>query len=120
VTYTAKVLLLTGEKLANQIEKPILAPPKTSQSSNLQTSFFLSPTCPGRNTESNKQYGCKKAVPINEIPIKYLKLVGATISKFLSDLLNTCILDSEYPNGLKITQIIPIHKSGSKECCSNY
>jgi len=33
-----------GEKLANQIEKTILAAPKTSQTSNLQTSFFLSPT----------------------------------------------------------------------------
>ena len=35
-----------GEKLANQIEKPILAAPKTSPASNLQTSCFLSPTCP--------------------------------------------------------------------------
>ena len=42
------------------------------------------------------------------------------ISKFLSDLFNTCILDSEYPDDLKTAQIIPIHKSGSKECCSNY
>jgi len=33
-----------GEKLANQIEKTTLAAPKTSQASNLQTSFFLSPT----------------------------------------------------------------------------
>ena len=54
------------------------------------------------------------------MPIKYLKLVGTTISKFLSDLCNTCILDSEYPDDLKIAQIIPIHKPGSKECCSNY
>ena len=29
-----------GEKLANQIEKTILAPPKNSQSLNLQTSLF--------------------------------------------------------------------------------
>jgi len=62
----------------------------------------------------------KKAVPINDILIKYLKLTGTTISEFLSDLFNTCILDSEYPDDLKIAQIIPIHKSGSKECCSNY
>ena len=62
----------------------------------------------------------KKAVPINDIPIKYLKLAGTTISKFLSDLFNTCIFDSEYPDDLKIAQIIFIHKSGSKECCSNY
>jgi len=38
----------------------------------------------------------------------------------LSDVFNTCILDSEYTDDLKIAQIIPIHKSGSKECCSNY
>ena len=62
----------------------------------------------------------KKAVPINDIPLKYLKQAGTTISEFLSDLFNTCILDSEYPDDLKIAQIIPIHKSGSKEFCSNY
>jgi len=62
----------------------------------------------------------KKAVPIKDIPIKYLKLAGTTISKFLSDLFNTCILDREYPVDLNIAQIIPIHKPGSKECCSNY
>ena len=62
----------------------------------------------------------KKAVPINDIPIKYLKLAGTTISKFLSDLFDTCVLDSEYPDDLKIAQIIPINKSGWKECCSNY
>ena len=78
-----------------------------------------------------KQFGClkvwsksnldaTKAVPINDIPIKYLKLAGTTISKFSSDLFNTCILDSEYPDDLRIAQIISIHKSGSKECCSNY
>ena len=49
-----------------------------------------------------------------------LKLAGTTISKFLSDLFNTCILDSEYPDDLKIAQIILIHKSGSKDSSSNY
>jgi len=62
----------------------------------------------------------KKAVPINDIPIKYFMLAGTTISTFLSDLFNTCILGSEYPDDLKIAQIILIHKSGSKECCPNY
>ena len=62
----------------------------------------------------------KKAVPINDIPIKYFMLAGTTISKFLSDLFNTCILGSEYPDDLKIAQIILIHKSGSKERCANY
>ena len=56
------VLLSIGEKLANQIEKPILAAPKTSPASNLQTSFFLSPTCPEEvqrvisNLDAKKQY----------------------------------------------------------------
>jgi len=36
----------------------------------------------------------EKGVPYG-IPIKYLKLAGTTISKFLSNLFNTCILDSE-------------------------
>ena len=51
-----------GEKLANQIEKPILVAPKTSPASNLQTAFFLFPTCPEEvqklisNLDAKKQY----------------------------------------------------------------
>jgi len=109
-----------GAKFANQIEKPILTAPKTSPASNLQTNFFISPTCPEEVQKVIRNLDAKKAVPINGIPIKYLKLAGTTISKFLSDPFNRCILDSEYPDDLKIAQIIPIHKSRSKECCSNY
>ena len=93
------------EKLANQREKPILAAPKTSPASNLQTSFCLSPTCPEEVQKVISNLDAKKAVPINDIPIKYLKLAGTTISKSLSDHFNTCILDSKYPDGLKIAQI---------------
>ena len=109
----SKYFSSVGEKLAHQIEKPILAAPKTSQSSNLQTSFFLSPNCPEEIQKVISNLDAKKAVvlPINDIPIKYLKLAGTTISKFLSDLFNTYILDSEYPDDLKIAQIIPIHES---------
>ena len=97
-----------GEKLANQIEKPILATPKTYPASNLQTSFYLSPTCPEEVQKAISKLDAKKAVQINDIPIKYLKLAGTTISKFLSNLFNTCILDREYRDDLKIAQIIPI------------
>jgi len=50
------------EKIANQIEKTILAAPKTSQASNLQTSFFLSSTGPEEiqkvigNLDANRQH----------------------------------------------------------------
>ena len=116
----SKYFSSTGEKLANRIEKTILAPPTTSQSSNLQTSFFLFPTCPEEMQKVISNLAAEKAVPIIDILIKYLKLAGTTISKFLADLFNTSILDSEYPDDLKIAQIIPIHRSGSIECCSNY
>ena len=46
--------------------------------------------------------------------------VQAIVGEFFKNFINTCILDSEHPDDLKIAQIIPIHKSGSKECCSNY
>jgi len=120
IFFFSKYFSSIGEKLSNQIDKPILAAPKTSPASNLQTSFFLSPTCPEEVQKEISNLNAKKAVPMNDIPIKYLKLAGTTISKFMSDLFNTCILDSEYPDDLKIPQIIPIHKSGSKECCSTY
>jgi len=39
----SKYFSSVGEKLANQIEKPILAAPKTFPASNLQTSFSYLP-----------------------------------------------------------------------------
>jgi len=62
-----------GEKLANQIGKPILAPAKSSsQLSNLQTSFFLPPTCPEEIQKAISNLDAKNAVPKKDILIKYL------------------------------------------------
>jgi len=90
----SKYFSFIGEKLANQIEKTILVAPKTSPASNLQTSFFLLPTCSEKVQKEISTLDAKKAVSINDIQIKYLKLAGTTISKFLSDLLHVSLIVS--------------------------
>jgi len=54
---------------------------------------------------------------MNDIPTKFCKLAGTTVSNFLPELFNLCIIESEYLYELKIAQIILVHKSESKECC---
>ena len=101
------------EKLANQMEKT------SFPSSNLQTSFFYVPLA-HKKCKKYQVIWVQKSSTYKWHTDQILKLAGTTISKFLSDLFNTPILESDYPDVVKIAQIIPIHKLGSKECCWNY
>ena len=85
-----------GEKLANQIEKPILAAPKTSPASNLQTSFFLSPTCPEEVQQEISNLDAKKVVPIEWKPLN-TSSVNAT-----NRLLHPNCLARNFPNPLPL------------------
>ena len=55
-----------------------------------------------------------------EIPIKYLKIAVDVISPILSIIYNQCIITGSFPDILKIGEVIPIHKAGPKDICSNY
>jgi len=60
----------------------------------------------------------KKAIPL--VPIKFIKMSRSIISIYLSDIFINCISSGVYPHILKTAQMIPIHKTGSYEKCSDY
>ena len=61
-----------------------------------------------------------KARGPNSIPTKILKLFKKEFSKPLSDIINLSFNQGVFPNLLKITNVIPIHKKGDKLDCNNY
>ena len=58
----------------------------------------------------------KKAVRENDITNKLLKLSNAVISPFLCNIFNSCIHQGEFPNSLKIAEVVPVFKTGIQTC----
>ena len=108
---------VVGKTLARKIPQPIVIPP--SFQCNLYNSFFLQPTCPSEIEQVIKNLNSKKAIPLDHVPIKFVKISSSISSIYLPDIFNNCISSGVYPGILKTVQITPIHKTVSYEKCSN-
>ena len=62
----------------------------------------------------------KKSVGPNSIPTDILKLIATEISHPLSKIINLSFTTGIFPDCLKMSEIIPIHKKNSQLECSNY
>ena len=82
--------------------------------------MFLSPTLPEDMGDLINSMKTNKASGPNSIPTKILKLFKKEFSKPLSDIINLSFNQGVFPNLLKITNVIPIHKKGDKLDCNNY
>ena len=83
-------------------------------------SIFISPT---ESTEISlliSNLNNKKASGPNSIPTSILQLLNKDISIILSKLFNLSFSSGIFPNILKLSSVIPIHKKGSKTLCNNY
>ena len=83
-------------------------------------SFFISPTDNTEISDIISTLNPLKAIGPNSIPTKILKLLNKDISNQLTVLFNLSFSSGVFPNILKISKIIPIHKKDSKLTCSNY
>ena len=52
--------------------------------------------------------------------MKLLKAVAIEISTPLAHIFNLSLKKANFPNSLKLSRIVPIHKSGNREICDNY
>ena len=109
---------VVGKTLASKIPHTTVFPP--SFQCNLNNSFFLQPTCPSEIEHVINNLNSKKAIPLDHVPIKFIKISSSIIFIYLSDIFNNWIPSGVYPDILKTAQITPIHKTGSCEKCSNY
>jgi len=61
-----------------------------------------------------------KIAVFNGIPIKFIKMFTLCLSPILTKLFNISIQQCTFSDILKIAELVPIHKRGSKYECSNY
>jgi len=60
-----------------------------------------------------------KALKVDDIPTKFLKMAKTVLAPFLSVVFNKCMVKGVYPNSLKVAQVIPVHKKGDKSARTN-
>ena len=87
-------------------------------SPRVQNSFYISDTSPGEVMDII--CALKKSSHRNDVPTAFLKKGNLSISNFLSKFFNKCVSLGVYPNLMKVAQVLPIHKNGSKSECGNY
>ena len=61
-----------------------------------------------------------KSCPLDVIPVSILKALSTIISPILAEIINGSLAGGHFPSSLKITRIVPIHKSGSRDVIGNY
>ena len=83
-------------------------------------SFHLEPVSPSEIYQLLKAINVKKSSGPNNIPNYFIKISAQTITPTLTILINLCFTKGIYPNILKKTTIIPIHKSGDKNLTQNH
>ena len=105
-----------GKLMANKIpHKPhrILGNPATS-------SIRLYDSTANEVMKCIENLSTRKASRMNDIPTSFIKKAKLELSFYLSLIFNNCIKSGNYPKQLKIAQVIPIYKKGSKLECVNY
>lgn len=83
-------------------------------------SIFLHPTSPAEITNLIAALKTKKASGHDGISTKILKCCINSIAPVISDIINDCFRDGEYPDGLKVARVIPVYKSGCRNSLANY
>ncbi len=62
----------------------------------------------------------KSSLDIMGLSMKILREVGAEISRPLTHIFNLSLSTGIFPESLKISRIVPIHKGGTTDLCDNY
>ena len=85
-----------------------------------ENSFLLRPTSSDEITNFILSLNESKSVGPNGLPTKILKLLKNDVSLQLTNKFNLSFSTGVFPSGLKIAEVIPIHKKESKLKWSNY
>ena len=85
-----------------------------------QNSIFLAPTDPQEILGIINRLHNKKSYGVDGISTSLLKVLKNEIIEPISKLINKSLSEGKFPNNLKISKIIPIYKSKSRECVDNY
>ena len=92
----------------------------TSSLSNQLNSIVFQSTTTNEIESIISKLDSKKASGADEISVSFLKIIKSLVSPIISRLINDSYSSGVYPDSLKISKVIPIHKGGKKSIPGNY
>ena len=87
---------------------------------SFQKSIYFEPVGENEAEGMTSIFNQNKEQDIDNIPIRLIKLAKAILSPYLTSMMNNFITTEQCPEVLKIAQVTPIYKKGSKTKLSNY
>ena len=115
--YFANVGSLLATKITSSNNRTVFQYPSAAQ---IPASFFLKPILEEEVIKQLRNLKASKSPGAYHIPNKIIKLSIVIIAPILTKLFNDSIRQGVFPDVLKIAQVVPFHKSGSKHKFSNY
>ena len=107
-----------GEKLAQHINSNFNFNSFLNKKNSNSMAFFAPTTNEIYNTIQNLKN--KKSAGVDGISTFFLKISANYISPYLMTLFEACFKFGIFPDVLKVTKVIPIHKSDDKSKVNNY
>ena len=86
----------------------------------VSNSLFLRPISASEIEKIILKFKPNKSSPSTCASISFLKLASSTISVYLARVFNQCMEIGVFPSCLKIAEIVPIYKNGTRTQVSNY
>ena len=108
-----------AENLSKQIQKPNTEFQDYLKNPNMH-SLFLKETTPHEISIIIANFDQNKSSDIYEISPKIIKQAGPALSNLLTIISNKSIKEGIFPDALKVSKILPLHKSDSVFEVSNY
>ena len=109
-----------GKNLAESLPKSCKDDDPTLLITNNLKSLYLRPITSSEIEDLIDNLNTQKSVPSFCISIKFIKISAKVISSILAKLFNLCIKEGIFPEAFKISEILPVHKTGSKTIVTNY
>lgn len=85
-----------------------------------QPSFNFRPVNDAEVEHVVNSFRCKVSSGYDEVPIQVLKAGNQQLKKILAHLINSSFVSGIFPNQLKISKVVPIHKTDDKRNLANY
>jgi len=118
---TMHIVCVVGKTLARKISQPTVIPP--SFQCNLNHYVFLQSTCLSETEDTINNLYSKKVIPLDNVPIEFIKISSSIFSIYLSDIFNNCISSGVYHNVsrlLRLPQFIKLVSMKSAQIINQY
>jgi hypothetical protein len=118
-TEIANTFTEAGVNIANSVNETSV-PPEEFLGDTLAPEFQLGRTSPAEIVNIIRYFESKSSSDIHGISVGLLKEIAIEISFPLAHIFNLSLETGTFPEALKRSRIVPVHKQGDKANCDNY